>query len=86
MRARSREQGGVLSFQGTENTWLPLANLPPIPACTLLSHCWILQLIQGFQLLPVWGQLMGFNIPRVTHDMAGFPTLVVVLQSFSLAG
>lgn len=32
------------------------------------------------------GELMGFNIPRVTHDMAGLPTLVLVLYWFSLAG
>lgn len=31
------------------------------------------------------GQLMGFNIPRVTHDMTGLPTLALVLYWFSLA-
>lgn len=27
---------------------------------------------------------MGFNIPRVTHDMTGFLTLALVLYWFSL--
>lgn len=48
--ARNVQKGAVLSSQGTK-TWLPPANLPPIPVHTLPSHCQILQGNQGFQFL-----------------------------------